>query len=52
MILKNFWIRIGLTFMKKRKNYTVLHVDHFYLLIKHSVLHVTISFVPFVLPTY
>ena len=37
---------------KKRKNYTVLHVDHFYLLIKHSVLHVTIFFVPFVLPTY
>ena len=30
----------------------VLHADHLYLLIKHSVQHVTISSVSFVLPTY
>ena len=38
-------------YQKRKKNYVDLHVDHFYLLMEHSIQHVTISSVPFVLPT-
>ena len=53
MMLKMVWIKIGLrSIIRKEKIYIVLHVDHLYVLIKHLVQHVAISFVPFVQPTY